>query len=260
MLLCEAEDQPGIVPDITLDTPTDDVRFDMALDNIMNDRIGSPDDLWKPNDSPQRKFSFSQMFQTTPLMIDNGSMDVFSALTSSQEVKIKQDLTPEPHSSLFHQQAVDVQQLRRQRDSDARVQAVKDFSLQSLKKTTGAKVAGKKKHSEGNSKSKLTASGDLSQTPVLDTHGVLPANHRPARGRGRQNQLAKMSEQQIEAEALARLEKNRQAARDCRLRRKKHTEVLEQKVLQLEKKNKEQEQLIASLQAQLSQTQGNNRM
>jgi len=44
----------------------------------------------------------------------------------------------------------------------------------------------------------------------------------PARGRGRQMQLKRMSNEQIEAEAAARLERNRQAARECRQRRKEH--------------------------------------
>lgn len=84
-------------------------------------------------------------------------------------------------------------------------------------------------------------------SPPLDTAGVLPADHRPARGRGRLHQLEKMTRVQIEAEAEARLEKNRQAARDCRRRRKEHAGVLQERVEYLQNKAAEDQTYIAEL-------------
>lgn len=90
-------------------------------------------------------------------------------------------------------------------------------------------------------------------SPVLPIKpgGVLPVNHKPARGRGRQQQLKAMTKQQIEAEAEARLEKNRLAARDCRLRRKYHLETLEAKVQEYEDRFAQQERIIADLRDQI---------
>lgn len=89
-------------------------------------------------------------------------------------------------------------------------------------------------------------------TPIaLDTHGVLPPDHRPARGRGRQKQLTMMTAEQIEAEANARLIKNRQAARDCRMRRKLHVKDLEARVDELEQQRAAQDRLVRRLQQRL---------
>jgi hypothetical protein len=65
---------------------------------------------------------------------------------------------------------------------------------------------------------------------AIDGTGVLDPTHVPARGRGRQLQLAQMSTEQRAAEAKARLEKNRQAARGFRARRKGHIKILEDRV------------------------------
>jgi len=59
-----------------------------------------------------------------------------------------------------------------------------------------------------------------------------------------------MSAEQIEAEAEARLEKNRLAARDCRMRRKEHMADLEETMQKYITRDNEQKNLIAKLQAQ----------
>lgn len=87
----------------------------------------------------------------------------------------------------------------------------------------------------------------------LDNTGALPANHKPARGRGRQLQLAKMTTEQREAEAKARLEKNRQAARGFRARRKDHIKNLEAQVAGFEQREVEQRAVISSLQSEIEQ-------
>lgn len=94
----------------------------------------------------------------------------------------------------------------------------------------------------------------------LKPDGVLPSDHRPARGRGRQQQLKHMSVEQIEAEAEARLEKNRLAARDCRLRRKEHMAELEETMQMYITRDNEQKNLIAKLQAQVRELQRANGM
>lgn len=93
-----------------------------------------------------------------------------------------------------------------------------------------------------------------SKLPVVafDESGLLPTDHRPARGRGRHLQLAAMSQEQIDAEDRARQEKNRLAARDCRLRRKNHVQTLEAKVKDLQKKDQESQKIIAKLKAKLA--------
>lgn len=93
-----------------------------------------------------------------------------------------------------------------------------------------------------------------SRLPVVafDESGLLPTDHRPARGRGRLLQLAAMSQEQIDAEEKARQEKNRLAARDCRLRRKNHVQALDTRVKELEKKDQESQKIIAKLKAKLA--------
>lgn len=92
--------------------------------------------------------------------------------------------------------------------------------------------------------------------PFYETGGLLPANHRPARGRGRTHQLDKMTREQIEAEAEARLEKNRQSARECRLRRKQQVGILQMQVAELTKKDEESQQIIAKLQQRVRELEG----
>lgn len=95
------------------------------------------------------------------------------------------------------------------------------------------------------------AQARASPLPIAND-GVLPPDHRPARGRGRQQQLMRMTKEQRDAEAAARLEKNRVAARECRIRRKEHLSVLEDQVNEYEARDFEQQQLIASLRAEVA--------
>lgn len=81
---------------------------------------------------------------------------------------------------------------------------------------------------------------------------LLPADHKPARGRGRSLQLSAMSEAEKQAEAEVRLERNRQAARDFRQRRKQHVDGLERQVAEYERRDREQVRLIAELQAEMA--------
>ena len=86
--------------------------------------------------------------------------------------------------------------------------------------------------------------------------GILPADHKPARGRGRHLQLQTMSLEMIAAEAASRLAKNRDAARDSRLKRKNHVVVLEGQVEGLQSKLAEAEKHIAKLEAQVKRLGG----
>lgn len=98
------------------------------------------------------------------------------------------------------------------------------------------------------------AAVDLACSPPLplDPTGVLPADHRPARGRGRAQQLKSMTKAQIAAEAKAMREKNRAAARDLRLKRKEHEASLQTRVDALEAKHRESKRTIARLTAKLN--------
>ena len=62
----------------------------------------------------------------------------------------------------------------------------------------------------------------------------LPVDHKPARGRGRSLQLSKMTKEQREEEKMLRLEKNRLAAKDCRLKKKRKINEMEEKINYLE--------------------------
>ena len=93
------------------------------------------------------------------------------------------------------------------------------------------------------------------------SNGQLPQGHRPARGRGRQIQLASMTPTQRAAEKHARLEKNRMAAKDFRIRRRNRILELEEKVSVCEgelamKGNtiQQMQETIDLLRAQLSHT------
>lgn len=81
--------------------------------------------------------------------------------------------------------------------------------------------------------------------------GPLPANHKPARGRGRSKQLAKMTQAQKKAEQQVRMEKNRLAAKEFRARRKNRVEALEQTVQEHEQRTQEQQESIHQLQQQV---------
>lgn len=86
--------------------------------------------------------------------------------------------------------------------------------------------------------------------------GILPADHKPARGRGRHLQLQTMTPEMIAAEAASRLAKNRDAARDSRLKRKNHVVVLEGQVDGLQAKLAEAKKHIAKLEAQVKRLGG----
>jgi len=101
---------------------------------------------------------------------------------------------------------------------------------------------------------------DIPSLSVL-SNGELPKGHRPARGRGRQIQLAAMTPAQRAAEKHARLEKNRMAAKDFRIRRRNRIIELEEKVGQCEQRIESKDvtinhmqQTIDLLRSQLSQT------
>lgn len=83
---------------------------------------------------------------------------------------------------------------------------------------------------------------------------LLPMDHRPARGRGRQIQLKSMTKAQIKAETIVRNERNRLAAKESRIRRKRHMEALEAKVSQLEAKDCESQEIIKELRSKLGNT------
>lgn len=279
MLLFEAEGQPGLVPDINFSDSVENLQFDLDFNNILtNDAFAlkTPQSTtlndWKPG-AGSSKFSFSNLedlaahFATpaTPSTF-NGSAQVkdeqdalLSNLNNQTILKFVQPTsvplsssTPSPSSTI----ATNIRG-KRERKLSARAHAAQQDNMEKLAaaavhKTAGTKLAGKAATTTTRGgTSKALSRIARAASPVLDTHGLLPDDHRPARGRGRQNQLAKMTAEQIEAEAGARLEKNRQAARDCRLRRKQYTMVLEDKVAQLEKDKRAQDKLIKSLQAQL---------
>lgn len=78
-----------------------------------------------------------------------------------------------------------------------------------------------------------------------DIKGVLSKDYIPCRGRGRKKQLLNMSKLQIEAEKMAKLEKNRLAAKECRVRKKQRINDLIEEKKQLEKiKIKQEQQLL----------------
>lgn len=94
---------------------------------------------------------------------------------------------------------------------------------------------------------------DASQLPLaaLVPPGELPLDHRPARGRGRCSQLKKMTPEQREAEAVARAERNRLAARDFRLRQRYYEKELEDKVETLQESDRRQAERIHQLEAEV---------
>ena len=80
---------------------------------------------------------------------------------------------------------------------------------------------------------------------ILEKAGLY--NHKPARGRGRRIQLESMTEEQIRAEEEAKLERNRTAARQCRLRKKEYVESLEKRATYLQKENDKLKAILCSL-------------
>lgn len=86
--------------------------------------------------------------------------------------------------------------------------------------------------------------------PAVDT-SLLAADHKPARGRGRSKQLAKMTPEQKKAEQAIRMDKNKLAARAFRLRRKGKIQALEQSVAQHEQRTRQQQNTISQLQQEV---------
>lgn len=97
--------------------------------------------------------------------------------------------------------------------------------------------------------------GKIQRRRTSSSKAILPADHKPARGRGRQLQLATMTEAMKKAEAKERLEKNRQAAREFRVRRKEHVVELEQEISVFEARDQAQSQEISKLHAQVAKLQ-----
>lgn len=93
-------------------------------------------------------------------------------------------------------------------------------------------------------KSKKISSKNIKPLFKYDIKGVLSKDYRPCRGRGRKKQLLNMSKLQLEAEKMAKLEKNRLAAKECRVRKKERINDLIEEKKQLEKNKITQENLL----------------
>jgi len=98
-----------------------------------------------------------------------------------------------------------------------------------------------------------TKSTELSATAVAAI--ALGPNHKIARGRGRRRQLAEMTPEERKIEKQARMERMRVSARECRLRKKVHTESLERKVAAYEETFKVNNIEIDRLRRQVSELQ-----
>jgi hypothetical protein len=96
-----------------------------------------------------------------------------------------------------------------------------------------------------------TSGGSSVPTTPIQAPIYLPQGHRPARGRGRQRQLKEMTAEQIVEEKETRNLKNRLAARDCRARKKQHTELLEAQVDALAAKDRNNQLIIKQLRAKI---------
>lgn len=82
---------------------------------------------------------------------------------------------------------------------------------------------------------------------IINKLHVLPPDHKMARGRGRALQKAKMSKDQLEVEHYLRLEKQKEAAKKFRDKKKMYVKELESKISDLEKIVKKQEEEIEKL-------------
>ena len=81
---------------------------------------------------------------------------------------------------------------------------------------------------------------------------VLPKGHKPARGRGRTKQLLTMTVAQKRAEDAILREKNRQAARDFRLRRKDKIATLHKSLVHFRSLCDSQAHELATLKAEVA--------
>jgi hypothetical protein len=76
----------------------------------------------------------------------------------------------------------------------------------------------------------------------------MAALHKPARGRQRAKQLNEMTEEEREVERELIMEKNRLAARDCRVRKKSFIHTLEDKIKAQDALHEKQQAIILALQ------------
>lgn len=113
-----------------------------------------------------------------------------------------------------------------------------------------------------NSKSKSNNTQDTPITPAPNSKSsipyttgkrTLPPTHKPARGRGRRQQLKMMTEEQKIEEAEERAAKNRLAARECRVRRKGRETQLKERVSELEAQLFESQQTVRNLQQRITE-------
>lgn len=110
---------------------------------------------------------------------------------------------------------------------------------------------------------KTPASVAVKQAPVpardpngpglVDPNGVLPPGHKPARGRGRPIQLKQMTPEQIRVENELQLERNRQAARQTRERKRNQIVDLENRAKALQEASDKKNKLIGDLQLRIAE-------
>ena len=92
-------------------------------------------------------------------------------------------------------------------------------------------------------------------TEMVKKPKILGEDFKPARGRGRKQQLRKMTAEQKEAEIKYRLEKNRIAARLSRAKRKQHQVDLEEEVDRLKRDNAQLRRDITRMRQKLARLQ-----
>lgn len=240
-------------------SPPPETLFQMALDKVMASSSGSPQLLIPkaPETAAEDRAAKLTDFEnvTVPAAADCTAVGEARQVTPSAIAAA----TPVIQSGLRG---------RRRRSPSARARAAAESaavkgggpsSSRSTSKTSGAaarnspriKTESKTVAAKRSAKRTPTAAELNHVSAAAVAAGVLPADHKPARGRGRQVQLQKMTKAQIEAEAEARLERNRQAARDCRLRRKIHIQGVEARCAELERENAEANRVIEELRARV---------
>lgn len=122
----------------------------------------------------------------------------------------------------------------------ARASRTRPCTTRRTKQTAASKRAGK-----------AGCSGNNPTLPI-PANAVLATDHVIARGRRRRIQLSKMSKEQIAIETEARMEKNRQLARDCRRRKKMKITLLEDKVSAYERTINRQTSHISRLEDEVA--------
>eukprot|EP00035_Acanthoeca_spectabilis_P036114 m.37820 g.37820 ORF g.37820 m.37820 type:complete len:589 (-) comp7741_c0_seq1:144-1910(-) len=94
---------------------------------------------------------------------------------------------------------------------------------------------------------------DPNGSGLVDPNGVLPPGHKPARGRGRPIQLKQMTPEQIRVENELQLERNRQAARQTRERKRNQILDLENRAKALQEASDKKNKLIGDLQLRIAE-------